>query len=115
MAGFIIHRIIAMLLTLVAVSIVAFAIIQLPPGDYLTAYIAQLSSTGDQVDPRVIENLRRQYGLGEPFFVQYWKWVTGLLHGDFGQSFEWKRPVTELIWERLGNSILVEGMAVIAM
>ncbi|MFD2647046.1 ABC transporter permease [Devosia albogilva] len=115
MIGFIVRRLVAMLLTLVAVSIVAFAIIQLPPGDYLTAYIAQLSSTGDQVDPRVIENLRRQYGLGEPFYVQYWKWVTGLVQGDFGQSFEWKRPVTELIWERLGNSILVEGMAVIAM
>ncbi len=115
MIGFIVRRLIAMLLTLVAVSIVAFAIIQLPPGDYLTAYIAQLSSTGDQVDPRVIENLRRQYGLGEPFYVQYWKWITGILQGDFGQSFEWKRPVTALIWSRLGNSILVEGMAVIAM
>jgi len=115
MVGFIFHRIIAMLLTLVAVSIVAFAIIQLPPGDYLTSYIAQLSSTGDQVDPRVIENLRRQYGLGEPFYVQYWKWITGVVRGDFGHSFEWKRPVWELIWGRLGNSLLIEGMAVIVM
>jgi peptide/nickel transport system permease protein len=115
MIGFIIRRLIAMLLTLVAVSIVAFAIIQLPPGDYLSSYLAQLSSTGDQVDPRVIENLRRQYGLDEPFYVQYWKWITGILQGNFGHSFEWKRPVTELIWGRLGNSILVEGMAVIAM
>ncbi len=115
MVGFIIRRLIAMLLTLVAVSIVAFAIIQLPPGDYLTSYIAQLASTGDQVDPRVIENLRAQYGLGEPFYVQYWKWVTGIVQGNFGQSFEWKRPVWELIWGRLGNSILVEGLAVIVM
>ena len=115
MIGFIIRRLIAMLLTLVAVSIVAFAIIQLPPGDYLSSYLAQLCSTGDQVDPRVIENLRRQYGLDEPFYVQYWKWITGILQGNFGHSFEWKRPVTELIWGRLGNSILVEGMAVIAM
>lgn len=115
MVGFIIRRFIAMLLTLVAVSIVAFAIIQLPPGDYLTSYIAQLASTGDQVDPRVIENLRRQYGLGEPFYVQYWKWVTGVVQGNFGHSFEWKRPVWELIWGRLGNSLLLEGMAVIVM
>ncbi|MDP2782912.1 ABC transporter permease [Devosia sp.] len=115
MTGFITHRIIAMLLTLVAVSIVAFAIIQLPPGDYLTSYIAALSSTGDQVDPRVIENLRRQYGLGEPFYVQYWKWVTGVVRGDFGHSFEWKRPVWELIWGRLGNSLMIEGMAVMVM
>jgi peptide/nickel transport system permease protein len=99
----------------VAVSIVAFAIIQLPPGDYLTSYIAQLASTGDQVDPRVIENLRVQYGLGEPFYVQYWKWVSGIVQGNFGQSFEWKRPVWELIWGRLGNSIMVEGLAVLVM
>jgi peptide/nickel transport system permease protein len=115
MVGFIIRRFIAMLLTLVAVSIVAFAIIQLPPGDYLTSYIAQLASTGDQVDPRVIENLRVQYGLGEPFYVQYWKWVSGIVQGNFGQSFEWKRPVWELIWGRLGNSIMVEGLAVLVM
>jgi peptide/nickel transport system permease protein len=115
MLAFIIRRTIAMVLTLFAVSIVAFAIIQLPPGDYLTSYIAALSATGDQVDPRVIENLRVQYGLGEPFYVQYFKWITGVLQGNFGHSFEWKRPVWELIWGRLGNSVMVEGLAVIVM
>jgi peptide/nickel transport system permease protein len=115
MVGFIIRRLLATVLTLIAISIVAFAIIQLPPGDYLTSYIAQLASTGDQVDPRVIENLRQAYGLGEPFYVQYWKWITGIVQGNFGHSFEWKRPVTELIWGRLGMSILLEGMAVILM
>ena len=115
MLQFVLSRIIATVLTLFAISVVAFAIIQLPPGDYLTAYIASLSATGEQVDPRVIANLRAQYGLGEPFYVQYWKWVSGLLRGDFGQSFEWRRPVTELIWGRLGNSILIEGMAVVFM
>jgi peptide/nickel transport system permease protein len=115
MLAFIVRRTISMVLTLIAVSIVAFAIIQLPPGDYLTSYIASLAATGDQVDPRVIENLRVQYGLGEPFLVQYWKWITGVVQGNFGQSFEWKRPVWELIWGRLGNSILVEGLAVIVM
>ena len=115
MVGFIIQRFIAMLLTLVAVSLVAFAIIQLPPGDYLTSYIASLSATGDQVDPRVIENLRLQYGLGEPFYVQYWKWISGIVQGNFGHSFEWKRPVWELIWGRLGYSILIEGLAVVVM
>jgi peptide/nickel transport system permease protein len=115
MLAFIIRRTLAMVLTLFAVSIVAFAIIQLPPGDYLTSYIAALSATGDQVDPRVIENLRIQYGLGEPFYVQYWKWITGVAQGNFGHSFEWKRPVWELIWGRIGNSLMVEGLAVIAM
>lgn len=115
MVQYIVRRIIAILLTLFAISVVAFAIIQLPPGDYLTTYIASLAATGEQVDPRVIENLRRQYALGEPFYVQYWQWITGILRGDFGHSFEWKRPVTELIWGRMGNSILLEGLAVIVM
>lgn len=104
-----------MLLTMFAVSFVAFAIIQLPPGDYLTSYMASLAATGEQVDPKVIENLRTQYGLGEPYLVQYWKWISGVVVGNFGQSFEWKRPVWELIWGRIGNSLLLEGLAVIVM
>jgi peptide/nickel transport system permease protein len=116
MLRFITSRLISMVFTVWAISFVAFLIIQLPPGDYLTAYMANLSSTGERVDPQVLENLRRQYGLGEPFIVQYWKWVSGIVtRWDFGQSFEWKRPVTELIWGRLGNSILLEGLAVVVM
>lgn len=116
MLRFVFRRLIAMVLTLWAVSFVAFAIIQLPPGDYLTTYLASLSASGDLVDPAVIEALRQQYGFGEPYLIQYWKWFSGIVtRGDFGQSFEWKAPVTDLIWGRLGNSILVEGLAVIVM
>ncbi len=116
MLRFVFRRLIAMVLTLWAVSFVAFAIIQLPPGDYLTTYLATLSANGDRVDPAVIDALRQQYGLGESYLVQYWKWFSGILtRGDFGQSFEWKAPVTTLIWGRLGNSILVEGLAVLVM
>jgi peptide/nickel transport system permease protein len=116
MLRFVFWRLIAMVLTLWAVSLVAFAIIQLPPGDYLTTYMATLSANGDRVDPAVIEALRQQYGFGEPFIVQYWKWISGILtRGDFGQSFEWKAPVTSLIWGRLGNSILIEGLSVLVM
>ncbi|KKB08114.1 ABC transporter permease [Devosia chinhatensis] len=116
MLRFVTNRLIAMVLTLWAVSFVAFAIIQLPPGDYLTTYVASLSAQGERVDPRMIEALRNQYGFGEPFIVQYWKWISGILtRGDFGQSFEWKAPVTSLIWGRLGNSLLVEGLAVLVM
>lgn len=116
MLRFVTTRLLAMVLTLWAVSFVAFAIIQLPPGDYLTTYVASLSAQGERVDPRMIEALRNQYGFGEPFIVQYWKWISGILtRGDFGQSFEWKAPVTSLIWGRLGNSLLVEGLAVLVM
>ncbi|HTM78481.1 MAG TPA: ABC transporter permease, partial [Devosia sp.] len=67
-------------------------------------------------DPAAIETLRQQYGFGDPYLVQYWKWISNIVfHGDFGRSFEWKAPVTSLIWGRLGNSILLEGIAVIVM
>ena len=115
MLGFITNRLISMVFTIWAVSFIAFAIIQLPPGDYLTTYVAQLSADGDRVDPAAIQALRDQYGFGEPYLVQYWKWLGGLVHGDFGRSFEWKAPVSELIWGRLGKSILLEGLAVVVM
>ncbi|UUP16627.1 ABC transporter permease [Nitratireductor thuwali] len=116
MLRFLAGRLISMVLTIWAISFVAFAIIQLPPGDYLTAYMATVSAAGERVNPAELEAMRRQYGLGDPFLVQYWKWITGIFtNGDFGRSFEWKRPVTELIWGRLGNSILLEGLAVLVM
>ncbi len=115
MLGFIINRLISMVFTIWAVSFIAFAIIQLPPGDYLTTYMAQLSADGNRVDPAALQALRDQFGFGEPYLVQYWKWLVGLVHGDFGRSFEWQAPVSELIWGRLGNSILLEGLAVVVM
>ncbi|GHA32264.1 peptide ABC transporter permease [Devosia pacifica] len=115
MLGFLVRRLIAMVLTIWAVSFVAFAIIQLPPGDYLTSYVAQLSAAGDRIDPQTIEALRERYGLGDPFIVQYFKWISGIVQGDFGDSFEWSAPVSELIWGRMGNSVLLEGLAVLVM
>jgi len=87
----------------------------LPPGDYLTSYVAQLSAAGDRIDPATIEALRQRYGLGQPFIVQYFKWIGGILQGDFGESFEWSAPVSELIRGRMGNSVLLEGLAVLVM
>ena len=100
---FILRRVVLMIPTLVAISILSFAIIQLPPGDFLTSYAAQLRAEGDLVDEAELEALRQRYGLGEPVYVQYAKWMRGiLLRNDWGQSFEWQKPVKELIWERLG-------------
>jgi peptide/nickel transport system permease protein len=70
MPGFIANRLLSMVFTIWAVSFIAFAIIQLPPGDYLTTYVAQLSADGDRVDPAAIEALRQQYGFGDPYLVQ---------------------------------------------
>ncbi|WP_428241103.1 ABC transporter permease [Gynuella sp.] len=114
MTNFIIRRMMAMLITMLVLSLVSFIIIQLPPGDYLSAYIAKLRATGDTVSDDMIEALRVQYGLDQPFYIQYWKWISNIvLHGDFGRSFEWKQPVSELVWGRIGLSMMVEGMTVI--
>jgi len=88
------------------ISIVSFIALQLPPGDYLTDYAAQLSSMGEAPDLEAIDALRERYGLGEPVYVQYAKWVYGIVtRGDWGQSMEWQKPVSQLIWDRLGLTI----------
>lgn len=111
---FIVRRILFMVPTLVAISIISFIIIQLPPGDYLTSYVAQLRAQGEQVDQVQIDGLRERYGLGQPVYVQYFKWISGiLLRNDWGQSLEWQKPVKELIWERLGLTVILSGAALL--
>lgn len=103
MLAYIVQRVLLLIPMLVAISILSFAIIQLPPGDFLTSYVAQLRQEGDEVDEAELASLRQRYGLGQPVHVQYLKWIYGVLRkGDWGQSFEWQKPVSELIWERLG-------------
>lgn len=96
-----------MIITLVVISVVSFIIIQLPPGDFLTTYIIQLQRQGTSVSQEQIDFLRRQYGLDKPIYVQYFKWITNFIRGDMGFSFGWNRPVNELIWERLGFTMLI--------
>ena len=108
MLGFITRRVLYMIPTFIAVSIVAFAIIQLPPGDYLTTLVASMASQGETVDPAALEALRARYGLGEPMYVQYFKWMSNIfLRGDFGHSFEWNQPVIDLIWSRLALTFML--------
>ncbi|MBN1580300.1 MAG: ABC transporter permease [Anaerolineae bacterium] len=108
MALYIIKRIGIMIPTLMIVSVISFIVIQLPPGDYLTTYAMQLRAQGDLVDEGELEVLRDRYGLGLPIYVQYWKWVSGIvLRGDWGQSMEWRKPVKDLIWERMGLTVVL--------
>ncbi|OIO88294.1 MAG: ABC transporter permease [Anaerolineae bacterium CG2_30_64_16] len=96
-----------MIPTVVIISLVSFAIIQLPPGDYLTTLTAGLEA-GEQVSQGQLHYLTERYGLDKPLHVQYWRWMSGIiLRGDFGQSFEWNRPVKDLIWERIGLSFML--------
>lgn len=94
--------------TLAIVSVIAFFVIQLPPGDFLSTQIAYLESQGESVDPAQLEALRARYGIGDPFWVQYWKWISSILfHGDFGLSFQHQRPVSGLILDRLGLTLIL--------
>lgn len=110
MLSYILRRVAIMIPTLLVVSVVAFVIIQLPPGDFLSSYVAQLRAEGDEVDLAEIKALEQRYGLGQPIYVQYLKWIIGiLLHGDWGQSMEWQKPVKELIWERIGLTMVLSS------
>ena len=108
MLRYVIKRLIYMIPTLFGMSIIAFLIIQLPPGDYVTSMIASMSDSGQNADPAQIEALRRAYGFDDPVWVQYFKWITGIIfRGDFGYSFQWNRPVADLIWERMGSTLAI--------
>jgi len=113
MLAYILRRLLIAVGTVWVISMVSFAIIQLPPGDYVTSYIAQLMASGTLVTQEEAENLRAQYGLDKPIYVQYAKWMWLVLHGNFGVSMEWKRPVTEVIGDRLLLTALLAFTAVI--
>ena len=107
MLSYIIRRLLIMIPTLVAISIISFTIIQLPPGDFLTTYVAERNARGETVDPTEVESLRQRFGLDQPMYIQYLRWSWNFLHGDFGHSFEWNRPVSSLIAERIPLTIVI--------
>jgi peptide/nickel transport system permease protein len=113
MARFIAFRVLLMIPTIFVISIVSFLIIHLPPGDFLTSYVASITARGESIDESTIQALRNAYGLGEPWHVQYFKWITGVLHGDFGQSFEYRVAVSSLIWDRVWLTVAISIITVL--
>jgi peptide/nickel transport system permease protein len=107
MLTFVVRRVLLAVLTIWVISALSFVIIQLPPGDFVTTYIAQLSASGSSVTAAEADALRELYGLNQPIYVQYSKWIGRALAGDFGVSMEWNRPVTEVIGDRLWLTMLV--------
>lgn len=108
MFRFILWRMVWMLPFLVAISFISFVLIQLPPGDYVTTYIATLAASNEIVDQNTAADLRARFGLDQPMIVQYWKWISNIVfRGDFGLSFEWQQPVSELIWERMALTLIL--------
>lgn len=107
MLSYLVRRILGMIPTLLIISMLVFVIIQLPPGDYLESHIAELQSQGESVNEEKIQFLREQYGLDKPMVEQYWYWLIGMLQGDFGYSFEYDLPVTEVVGDRLFLTVII--------
>jgi peptide/nickel transport system permease protein len=113
MIGYLVRRLLLALFTSWAISVLAFAIIQLPPGDFVDAYISNLSASGSGISVDQAEQLRAEYALDSPIYVQYWRWMRLMFHGDFGMAMEWQRPVTEVIGDRLWLTMVVSLAAVL--
>jgi peptide/nickel transport system permease protein len=113
MLAYLARRLLLAVLTTWAVSVLAYVVIQLPPGDYITSYIAQMSASGSFVSQQEAEALRQQYGLDKPIWVQYIRWMGMVVRGKFGMALEWGRPVSEVIGDRLWLTMAVSGAAIL--
>ena len=112
MLRYIIQRLLLLPVLLLIFSIIVFGLVQAPPGDFLTSYIATLASSGSSMDQATVDALKMQFGVDQPFMVQYGRWMGGLLQGDLGRSLEYQRPNAELIQDRL---ILTVALALFAL
>jgi peptide/nickel transport system permease protein len=113
MLRYILWRIAVMIPTLLIISALVFTIIELPPGDYFESYIAELQASGENVDMKQIETLRAEYGFDKPPIQRYFVWLAGMLHGDFGYSFEYQLPVADVVGDRLWLTVLVSFVTII--
>jgi peptide/nickel transport system permease protein len=113
MLRYILWRIAVMIPTLLIISALVFTIIELPPGDYFESYIAELQASGETVDVKQIETLRAEYGFDKPPIERYFVWLAGMLHGDFGYSFEYQLPVSQVVGDRLWLTVLVSFVTII--
>lgn len=113
MLGYVIRRLLIMIPTLLAISLITFIIIQLPPGDYLTTLVMEMQSRGESVDQGRLAMLREAYGLDRPLYQQYLYWVAGMLRGDFGYSFEYDLPVRDVVGDRLWLTVIVSAATIL--
>jgi len=113
MLNYIIKRVIHMVFILFVISIISFVLIKAPPGDFLSTIIDKMEAAGAQMTQEQIESLRTHYGLDQPTYIQYGKWMWQIFHGNFGWSFYWKQPVSEILQERLPFTIFLSLMTLI--
>lgn len=113
MFAYILRRIFLMIPTLFLVSVLVFTIIELPPGDYFESHVAEMLALGEKVDQDQIEFLRREYGYDKHPVERYFIWVSGLLQGDLGYSFEYEMSVNKVVGDRLFLTVLVSFVTII--
>jgi peptide/nickel transport system permease protein len=113
MLRYILWRLAVMVPTLLIISALIFTIIELPPGDYFETYIAELQAQGEGVNTDQIEALKKQYGFDQPPVIRYFHWVAGMLQGDFGYSFEYNLPVSDVVGDRLWLTVMVSFFTII--
>ena len=114
MLNYIVNRVIFLIPLLFIISLITFVLIQLPPGDYLTTYIETMRAGGLEVQEEEIARLTLQYGLDKPVYSQYFLWIGNIIfRGDLGYSFQWDRPVTEVMGPRIGFTVVITLMSVI--
>ena len=114
MLSYIGKRLLMFIPTIIIISFLIFFIIQLPPGDYVTSYVAAMAAEGEIFTPEQIQDLRVQFGLDDPWFIQYFNWVKGIVtEGDFGYSFEYGRDVWDVIMDRLYLTLAVSFIILI--
>ncbi len=106
MLSFTINRTIQIVLNVFIISIIAFIVIQLPPGDFVDSYVTNFAG-GEAVSLETIEAMRRQYGLDRPVYEQYFRWIGSMLRGDFGMSLQYERRVSEMLAERLPMTLVI--------
>lgn len=115
MLAYVVRRVLVMIPTLLIASALIFGIIRLPPADFVTALVATAAQSGTSSDQASMAALRHQYGLDQPLYVQYGRWIGGLAKGDLGYSFEWQRPVGPLIQSQLLYTVVLSLMSMVFM
>ena len=111
--NYITRRVLTMFPTLLLISVIVFVVIELPPGDIVTSRLQRMESQGVEASQEYVDNLRQRFGLDKPIHERYLSWIGNFMIGDLGYSFVYAKPVNELVWERLGYTLLITISAMI--
>lgn len=113
MLSYFFRRLGYMSVTLAIIAVIGYAIMELPPGSFVETEIQRLQAQGGTMSQGQIDSLIRRYGLDQPAYVRFWKWISGFVRGDFGEAFQYNLPVADLLWARLGYTMLISSMTLI--